>query len=162
MSEEFKLLNKLYKDKKLSLRFKNSSDPFGVWLYWVCKLNPSALNLYGYAFYIYFLLTMDWLWLPLSIFVGFKYGWYFGLGLWIIHHILQKSFFSRIGQGLITRDALKTEDTFDAFWENNSFLIASISKKKSHEISAGLPEVIIYPPNDWRFELNQNQHNLLD
>lgn len=153
MTEEFKLLKELVKENKLTLRFKNSSDPFGIWLHWICKLKPSALNLYGYLFHVYFVLTMDWLWLPLAIFVGFKFGWLYGVLAWVIHYIIQKHILSGIGQGFMAYDALKDEDLLDALWENHLISLASDSKKKSHETGAGLPELFIYPPQNWRSEL---------
>lgn len=88
MSGEFKLLKELVKEKKIQFRFKNSSDPFGIWLYWICKMKPSALNLFGNIYYIYFVLTMDWLWIPLAIFIGFKFSWLYGILAFVIHYIM--------------------------------------------------------------------------
>ena len=154
MSEEFIKLQGLIHKEKLELRTKKSlykNDIFGVWLYWYCKTKPSALNLCGNAYYIYFILTTDWLWLPLAIFIGFKFSWLYGLLIWLIHYIVQKKILSEIGQNLMIKDALINEVLFDDLWNNQAIGIMSVKKHESAIHKDGVPDLIIDPSNqNWR------------
>lgn len=157
MSDEFKKLQDLINKGKLELKIKKSlsrQDIFGIWFYWQCKKKPAVINLFGTAYYIYFVLTMDWLWLPLAIFIGFKFGWIYGLLTWLVHYIVQKKILSRIGQDFMIYDAQRNENLFDELWQNQSIGILSTRKKGSLVQKDGVPEVIIDPHrHDWRKEI---------
>lgn len=154
MSKEFIKLQDQINKGDLELMIKKSlyrQDIFGVWLYWHCKTKPSALNLFGKAYYLYFVFTMDWLWLPLVIFVGVRFGWLFGVILWIAHYFMQKKVFAGIGQGFTIYDAQNNEDLFDDLWQNQFIGIVSTKKRESNIHKDGVPEIIIDPSgDDWR------------
>lgn len=99
---------------------------------------------------------MDWLWLPLAIFIGFRFGWPFGLLAWVAHYIMQKNILSRIGQGFMIYDAQNNEDLFDDLWQNQFIGIVSAKKHESLIHKDGVPDIIIDPSNDdWREEIDK-------
>jgi hypothetical protein len=157
MSDEFIKLDDLINKGKLELRIKkslNKKDVFGIWFFWYCKTKPSVLNLFGNAFYVYFILTTDWFWLPLAVFIGFKFGWIYGLLTWVVHYIIQRIVFSGIGQGFMLYDAQHNENLFDDLWQNQSIGILSVKKRDSVMHEDGVPVIIIDPHNqDWRKEI---------
>lgn len=159
MSDEFKTLQYLIKKGEFDLILKRSitrNNIFGVWLYWYCKTKPSVINIFGTSFYIYYIFSNDWLWLALSVIIGYKFGWMLGLLTWAIHYFIQKHVFDGIGQGFMLYDAQTNEELFDELWQNQSIGIVSVRKHKSPIHREGVPDMFIDSrSHDWKKELNK-------
>lgn len=148
-SNEFILLQNLIKENKIEIIFKKTlKDTFGVWLYWYSekKLKFKVL------FYLYWLISSEWLWIPLSIFISIKIN-YFYLLLTLIPFIITKIFKS-IGEGFLSYEAKRDEVLFQELWDNKFVGIFSKSKIESLIHKEGVPNFVIDSLNqDWKVEI---------
>jgi|GEM_PF-3164325 len=154
MTEEYKKLQKLIKENIVEISLKKSiKDIFGIWLYWYGKENPNLLNLWGKLFYLYWIISSEWLWIPLSIVLSIRYESILSLFLILIPLILTR-ILKPIGQDFMICDAKNNEKLFEELWENRLIGILSIEKKSSLVHKKGTPTFIIDSHNkNWRTEI---------
>ncbi|MCX6756074.1 MAG: hypothetical protein NTX85_01925 [Candidatus Nomurabacteria bacterium] len=150
-SEEFIKLKELISAKKVELRLKRFiKDPFGIWIYYICKTKLSSL----YLFYIYWPLLNVWVWFSLSIFLAFKLNWVYIL-LFLVP-ILLKRLLKPIGQGLILADVEINEEMLNGLWQSKAIVICSTNKIDSVIHKGGVPSFIINSHDqNWRYEISQ-------
>ncbi|MBF0595212.1 MAG: hypothetical protein HQL22_09615 [Candidatus Omnitrophica bacterium] len=152
MGQEYKRLQELLKSNILRLELKNSlKDLFGLWVYWQCKTKPSVINLFGKAFLLYWIISCDWVWVPLAIVLAIKISWWFLLIILTPYVITQILGFW--GRGFILFDVANDENFFDDLYRNSFIGIFSAANRDSMLHKEGVPEKIILYPKDWRREI---------
>ncbi len=155
MSDEFKKLQKLIKNKQVELRLKKTlKDTFGVWIYWISETKKPKF-VWKIFFIIYWLFSSEWFWVPFSIVLAIKINWLYLFG--ILMPFLIKKLFKPVGQGFIIFDAQNDEVLFDDLWVNRQIGIMSTKTRESAIHKDGVPEIIIDPYNqNWRDEIFKN------
>lgn len=195
MTEEFLKLQKLIEDGKAKISFNRFlvGHPFDLWLEFKHK----------FLFYTYPVLTSEWLFIPLSIYLSIHFGfksfwWLILLGIaipWVIDDLTKKT-----GYRLLSKCLLENEDLFDSYWRSKSTTIESTKmttagesfnaamaemyskkgdKEKAkllHDLNGSTNEgkntkheyeylnkkeskIFIYPPQNWRMEINRHAND---
>jgi len=148
-SNEFILLQNLIKENKIEIRFKKIlKDTFGVWLYWYSEKKLKSKIFW----WLYWLISSEWLWTPLSIFISIKIN-YFYLLLILTPFVITK-IFKPIGEGFLSYDARKDEVLFQELWDNKFIGLFSKERKESIIPQEELPVFIIDSFNqDWKSKI---------
>jgi len=152
MSKEFLQLQNLIKEGKVELKLKKSvKDTFGIWIYWFSRTGRYKF-FWKTIFILYWLLSSEWFWIPLSIILAIKVNKLYLLGF-LIPFLITKLLKS-IGQGFMIYDAQNDEVLFDDLWANKSIGIMSTTKHESVIHKSGVPDIIIDSYNqDWREQI---------
>jgi hypothetical protein len=161
MSKEFEYLQLLLNQKKFELKLKHHiKDMFGLWLHGVSVTRPALWNLFGYARGVYMFLFSLIVWIPVTLFLGYKYGWIY-LFVFFIPYLV-RIILKPIGQGFLLADLKVNEDLFNMLWNRKAIGICSIKKKESVVHKNGVPEVIIDSDigmpgyvGDWKSQLSK-------
>lgn len=152
-SGEFTFLQELLKRKIFKILLKKTlKDEFGVWLHWSCKTRPSFLNGFGITWYIYWIFSSEWFWIPFAIFMGYKFTWLYLL-LILVSPLITR-LLRPVGHGFLIYDAQVNEELFDDLWNNNLVGIASTEMYTSPGSGKATPKIIIMPPQAWKDEMH--------
>ncbi len=142
MTEEFKRLQSLLSSGKCELKLKRHiKDNFGLWLHGVSTTRPSAWNLFGYAGGVYMFLLSWIIWVPVTFFFGYKYGWIY-LTIILVPYLI-RMILRPVGQGFLLADLKVNEDLFESLWDRKAIGICSIKKRESLIHKEGIPEVMV-------------------
>lgn len=161
MSKEFEELQSLLKQNRCELKLKKHiKDMFLLWLHGVSSTRPSFWNLFGYAGGVYMILLNEIIWIIVSIFVAYNYGWIYLILIFV--PVVIKVILKPVGQGFIIADLQENEALFNALWDRKAIGICSIKKRKSTIHKNGIPEVIIDSDDslpgyvgDWKSQLSK-------
>lgn len=140
MDNKYQLLQELLKKGEIHFRYKRSVDIFAAWLLLKFKTNKLAF-LYPLPGIYLFLFSL-WLCIPLVIFLGFRFNWFF-LGFIAIPFIVKYTL-NEVGKGFIMYDAVASENFFNLLWENQIVMLESADKN-----------LLVMPPQDWKEELQK-------
>jgi hypothetical protein len=173
MTEEFKVLKELYKEKKIFISYKRSMDPFQVWLLWfsgwLSKLKEGKL-IWKFFYIFYWVITSFWTWTIFAIGTTLIYNNKFYL-LCIFIPFIITHLFRQVGYGFLTYDILQDEQMLDTLWTMG--LVAGIlstdkinwevekdeiTKEIAKKYWSNHSRVYIWSYNnkDWRQELLKN------
>ena len=121
-----KELRNMYEKGEVCFVFKKSpGDLLGLWLYWVCKTKPSIFNLFGFLFYLYWIISNDFTWIIVIAYLSITRSWWF-LVLWGFRYISWR-ITNEIVKRLLISDLFRSRELFDELLENGVTYVKKLS-----------------------------------